>query len=83
VRRLLNAGRAPEAVEHLQFLDRRNVAEGTFYLGILARDRGSLPEALRYMERALALNPRHEATLQVLDELRQRVQPQMTTDAHG
>lgn len=69
-RRLLQAGREGDAAEHLRVLDRKGIAEATFYLGIASLRTGDPSSALRWMERAHDLNPQHAETARYLSQLR-------------
>jgi tetratricopeptide (TPR) repeat protein len=70
-RRLLNSGRAPAAVPHLRVLESAGVAEAAFFLGVDASRRGDYAEGLRWMTRALDLNPDHEETARQIVSLRE------------
>jgi predicted O-methyltransferase YrrM len=61
-RRLLQEEREDEAYDHLLFLDQQGVAEAAYCLGVSVIRRDNLPEALKWMERALAINPGHTET---------------------
>lgn len=72
-RKLLNAGMEGEAVPHLHLLAEAGKSEAAFYLGVIHTRRGQYRPALAWMERALALAPGHEATIEQVEKLRQMV----------
>jgi predicted O-methyltransferase YrrM len=61
-RHILAEGREAEAHDQLLVLERQGAAEAAYYLGVSATRGNNLPEALSWMERALALNPGHKET---------------------
>ena len=82
-RRLLQAERTREALPLLQRLDRQQVPEATYCLGIASIRAGALPEALQYMERALRLRPDHAQTREQAQSLRQALGLDLPTPADG
>lgn len=72
-RRLLNAGLEGEAVPHLHLLAEAGKSEAAFYLGVIHNRLGQYRPALAWMERALALAPGHEATIEQVEMLRRRI----------
>ncbi|MBM3496175.1 MAG: glycosyltransferase [Armatimonadetes bacterium] len=61
-RRLLNTGREAAALPHLNVLQESGVAEAAYFLGVSASRDGDHGEALKWMSRALELDPEHEET---------------------
>jgi GT2 family glycosyltransferase/tetratricopeptide (TPR) repeat protein len=86
-RRLLTDGHIGEAVPILRQLERSNVAEAAYLLGIHSLNDGQSLQALDWMRRSLELNPGHSGTLQQIAQLEaalgiQRSEvPQMTMTA--
>jgi glycosyltransferase involved in cell wall biosynthesis len=68
-RRLLQSCREQEAREHLLWLSQAGNAEATFFLGVMAIRCNDLRQALEWMERAHALNPTHDETLEQIHNL--------------
>ncbi len=70
---LLNSGRREEAVLHLDFLQACGVAEGAYFLGLLAEEAGDSGRALAWLERALELNPGHADTAERVKRFRENL----------
>ncbi|MBX3097257.1 MAG: glycosyltransferase [Fimbriimonadaceae bacterium] len=70
---LLNAGRKEEAVPLLDEMQSHGDAEGAYFLGVLAEEHEELEKALRWFERAAALNPAHTGTLSRIASLKSRL----------
>ncbi|MCC7435247.1 MAG: tetratricopeptide repeat protein [Methanoregulaceae archaeon] len=66
---LLAAGRENAALPHLQLLAYQGVAEAAFHLGTSAQNQGNKAEAVRWLRRALELNPGHEQTIAEIAKL--------------
>ncbi|MBI1331446.1 MAG: glycosyltransferase [Armatimonadetes bacterium] len=69
-RHLLASGHVDAALPHLQILERKGVAEAAFMLGVHSLQRGDVTSAIRWMERAVELNPDHAQSVEQLEKLR-------------
>ena len=69
-RHLLNRRMEREAIPHLQILERQNVAEAAFLLGISALRINDIPNAILFTQRAVDLNPDHEQSARQLEKLK-------------
>ncbi|HSI72187.1 MAG TPA: glycosyltransferase [Fimbriimonas sp.] len=69
-RRLQRTGREGEAYPHFLELAALGCAEASFYLGVTAMGQGQHALAARCLEEAHQLNPAHEQTLTILNEVR-------------
>lgn len=69
-RYLLNSNQKEAAVRQFDYLQARGVAEGAFFLGVLAEESGDLRKALGWYEHAHTLNPAHADTLAQVARLR-------------
>ncbi len=66
-----------DAIPHLEFLERHNIAEAAFLLGVISLQRGDIERAIHWTQRATVLNPGHG---QSIDQL-QKLQAMVQTDA--
>jgi cytochrome c-type biogenesis protein CcmH/NrfG len=60
----------------LHWLQERGVGEAAFYLGVGATRAGAFADALKWMERALSLDPGHVETQQQVENLKRLLQEQ-------
>jgi len=68
-RHLLREGREAEAERHVEFLTEMGCAEGAFYAGVLATQKGDLEGALARMKESLRLNPNSEEARKRIEAL--------------
>ena len=71
VRCLLAEERLAEAETHLHALERADVSEAAYFLGVMALRRSDLSAALRWMQRAALLNPEHTETRSQIAHIQQ------------
>lgn len=70
-RTLLETGRTRDAIPHLHLLDKQNVSEATYFLGVRSIQLGNYEQALECMERAAALNPNHKESQEQVVRLKE------------
>ena len=69
-RKLLEIGQTNQAIPHLQILERQNVAEAAFFLGVHSLQNGDQATALHFTQRAVDLNPSNQQSQDQLRSLR-------------
>jgi GT2 family glycosyltransferase/tetratricopeptide (TPR) repeat protein len=71
VRHMLNREMEREAIPHLHHLERQDVPEAAYLLGISALRANDIQNAIALTQKAVDLNPGHEQSLEQLDKLLQ------------